>query len=184
MPRRVLLLGLALLAACGPHFPSITPVPVADARLNGPEGSVSFLSLVREKRLTLVFFGYTHCPDFCPSAMRRLGEVAADLSEAERAGLSILFISVDPTRDTPRIADAYAKKFNPTFRGFNGDPAEVISMLRRYGRLEIVPAIATDRPYLVDHTTSILWFENQMHSKNIPASFIVSDLLADLKRVL
>lgn len=108
----------------------------------------------------------------------------AALSDSQKAKLTVIFISVDPARDTPRIAADYARKFHPMIRGYTGDSKEIASMLRLYRRLDVVPDVANGKPYLVDHTTSILWFENQKHSKNIPASFVVSDLLADLKQVL
>ncbi|MBL8018863.1 MAG: SCO family protein [Leptospirales bacterium] len=182
MLRRFGYLVVVLVIACGPNFPSITPVPAVDVTLKGPGGNISFLSLVREHKVTLVFFGYTHCPDFCPSTLHRLSETFNELSEADRGRVSVLFISVDPARDTPRLADDYAKRFHKAFRGFSAEPAVVVSMLRSYNRLDVVPG-ATRGPYLVDHTTSILWFENEMHVKNIPASFLVSDLLADLRRL-
>lgn len=182
MLRRFGYLTVVLVIACGPNFPPVKPVPALDVMLKGPEGNVSFLSLARERRVTLVFFGYTHCPDFCPSTLHRLGETLNELSEADGARVTVIFISVDPARDTPRLADDYAKRFHKTFRGFSAEPADIRAMLRRYNRLDVMPG-TTRGPYLVDHTTSILWFENEMHLKNIPASFLVSDLLADLKRL-
>jgi len=104
---------------------------------------------------TLLFFGFTSCPDACPLTMTALAEtnkLLADLPAERRP--RVLMISVDPERDTPERLAGYVRAFDPTFGGATGTKAEIDELARRIGVL-----VAT-RPleggsYTVDHTTSV-----------------------------
>ena len=81
--------------------------------------------------VTLVFFGYAHCPDICPTTMARLGQVVGRLGpDAQR--VRILFVSVDPRRDTPAMLRDYARAFSPQAIGATGTPAQIESLAKRY----------------------------------------------------
>ena len=73
----------------------------------------------------LVYFGYTHCPDACPTTLSKLAAALDKLPAAARAHLRVLFITVDPARDTPSVMDAYAKAFGPEFTGLTGTQAQL-----------------------------------------------------------
>ena len=73
----------------------------------------------------LVYFGYTHCPDACPTTLSKLAAALDKLTPAARAQLRVLFITVDPARDTPAIIGAYAHAFGPEFTGLTGTQAEL-----------------------------------------------------------
>lgn len=82
--------------------------------------------------VTLVFFGYTRCPDVCPTTLADWARARRALG-ADTSGVRWVFVSVDPARDTPADADAYAKRFAPAFTGVSGTPAEIATVARAWG---------------------------------------------------
>lgn len=82
-------------------------------------------------KVVVLFFGYRNCPDVCPMTMSRLGEVMHQLGDAA-AGVRILFVSVDPKRDTPESLATYAKAFSPQAVGATGSPGDIESLAKRY----------------------------------------------------
>lgn len=109
-------------------------------------------------RWTWVFFGYTHCPDACPTALAVLNAAADGLHEqAPDLPLQVLMVSVDPQRDTPQRLASYVPHFNPEFIGATGDDAELTALTRDLGIVYVIHEPEPDRSgYLVDHSTAIL----------------------------
>ena len=104
---------------------------------------------------TLLFFGFTSCPDACPTTMTALAQtnkLLADLPGALRP--RVIMISVDPERDTPERLGAYVKAFDPTFVGATGTKAAVDELAQRMGVLVAKRPLEGDS-YTVDHTTSV-----------------------------
>ena len=79
-----------------------------------------------EKDLTLVFFGYTHCPDICGIVMSTMASAMTRLTDEEREEVDVVFVTTDPARDTPQLVDDYATNFDPGFIGVTG-PIDTIS---------------------------------------------------------
>jgi len=105
---------------------------------------------------TLIYFGYTHCPDACPIAMHQLKVMEKRLRKAvPDEKLSVVMVTVDPERDTPEIMQQYVRHFNPSFHGLSGDPGQIEAFARKlyvaYGRGEENPAIG----YVMYHTDTI-----------------------------
>ena len=101
----------------------------------------------------LVFFGFTHCPDVCPTTLFELSQVLKQLGEdADRTGA--LFITVDPERDTPATLKDYLSNFDPHLRGLTGDPAAVEAVLKEY-RVYAKKVPLKDGDYTMDHTAII-----------------------------
>jgi protein SCO1/2 len=101
----------------------------------------------------LVFFGYTHCPDVCPTTLFEMSEVLKALgNDADRAGA--LFITVDPERDTPAMLKDYLSNFDPHLRGLTGDPAAVGAALKAY-RVYAAKIPLKDGDYTMDHTAAV-----------------------------
>jgi protein SCO1/2 len=73
----------------------------------------------------LMYFGYTHCPDACPTTLSKLGAALDKLPPPDRARIRVLFVTVDPARDTPGVVGDYARAFGPEFTGLTGTPAEL-----------------------------------------------------------
>ena len=98
---------------------------------------------------TLVFFGYTHCPDVCPTTLASLSQVLGDLGPDKQ--VAVLFITVDPERDTPAVLKDYLSSFDPRIVGLTGDPEAVAATLRLYRvYAKKVPTQGSD--YSMDHT--------------------------------
>ena len=137
--------AVALLAGCG----GSTGVAGAGHEMTGTEldppfevngaalldESSSPYSLVddTDKDLTLVFFGYTHCPDICGIVMSTLASAMTRLSEDERDDVDVVFVTTDPARDTPEVAADYATNFDPGFIGLSGDLARIIEVAKPLG---------------------------------------------------
>jgi protein SCO1 len=103
-------------------------------------------------RWTLVFFGFTHCPDACPTALADVARVM-QLMEADAAAVQPLFITVDPERDTPEILAEYTTFFDERILGLSGTPEQVAAATRAFNiYVERVPVGDT---YTLDHTTSL-----------------------------
>jgi protein SCO1 len=100
----------------------------------------------------LVFFGFTHCPDICPT---KLFEMSQALSAVEKKAPDIeaLFISVDPERDTPDVMKRYLSSFNPRIRGLTGDQAQVDAAVKAYRAY--AKKVPTDSSYTMDHTSLV-----------------------------
>jgi len=99
------------------------------------DGSSSPYSLVEDtdKDLTLVFFGYTHCPDICGIVMSTLASSMTRLSDAERDGVEVVFVTTDPARDTPEVAAGYATNYDADFVGVSGDLPTIIEVAKPLG---------------------------------------------------
>jgi protein SCO1 len=101
----------------------------------------------------LVFFGYTHCPDVCPTTLFEISEVMKALGkDANRTGA--VFITVDPERDTPAVMADYLSNFDPHLRGLTGDPAAVAETLKAY-RVYAKKVPLQDGDYTMDHTAVV-----------------------------
>lgn len=116
---------------------------------------------------TFAFFGYTNCPDVCPTTLKLLDDVAQKLSA--QAGIlddtQFLFVSVDPQRDTPeRLAD-YVAYFNEDFIGATGEPDAIDKLTRQLGLLYMRAEGSSEEPsdegYLIDHSASIVLLDKQ-----------------------
>jgi protein SCO1 len=135
--RSVLPIGPAIAAVGGPfHLEDQNGKTVSDQDMKG--------------RPFLVFFGFTHCPDICPTSLFELSEVMKTLGkDADRTG--VLFITVDPERDTPAALKDYLSNFDPHLRGLTGDPAAVEAALKAY-RVYAKKVPLKDGDYTMDHT--------------------------------
>lgn len=105
-----------------------------------------------------VFFGFTHCPDVCPTTLARLVSLRKQLGKGEEA-FEIVFISVDPERDRPADVGKYAEMFDSKIIGLTGSPEQIEQVKKNYGIFsEKVPTENGD--YTVDHTSSVLLFDS------------------------
>jgi protein SCO1/2 len=102
---------------------------------------------------TLLFFGYTHCPDICPTTMFDVSEVLKAMGkDADR--VNAYFVSVDPERDSPAIMKDYLSSFDPHLKALTGDPAAVAKMLTEY-RVYSKKVPTKDGDYTMDHSAMV-----------------------------
>ena len=142
------------LDSSGPQLASGTwlgiPRTVADFQLTDSQGHSFTLQDLRG-RPSLVFFGFTHCPDVCPTTLVKLAQVK---KTAPLAGMRVLFITVDPQRDTPAAVGKYAQGFDPSFVGLTGDQAAIDRVTKAFA----VAAVRVDLPggdYTMDHSAAV-----------------------------
>jgi protein SCO1/2 len=103
-----------------------------------------------------IFFGFTHCPDVCPTTLARLARLRRQLGRGDEA-FNIVFVSVDPKRDGPSQVAPYASAFGSPVIALTGSPAQIDSVKKQYGIFsEEVPQGAS---YTVDHTATVLLFD-------------------------
>ena len=102
---------------------------------------------------TLIFFGYTHCPDVCPTSLFEISEVLRVMGK-DADKLNAVFISVDPERDTQATMKDYLSSFDPHLQGLSGDPAETAKVISSY-RVYAKKIPTKDGDYTMDHTALI-----------------------------
>ncbi|MGY4510151.1 SCO family protein [Bradyrhizobium sp. USDA 3650] len=132
---------------------------------------------------TLIFFGYTHCPDVCPTSLFEISEVLRAMGK-DADKVNAVFISVDPERDTPAAMKDYLSSFDPHLEGLSGDPAETAKVITSY-RVYAKKVPTKDGDYTMDHTALIYLmdrdgrFVSPFNLKRTPEEAAV-----DLKRYL
>lgn len=130
----LVLLGL-LVAACGEGEPAEftgsrlkNPYRAPDIALTDTQGRPFSLASSTDKALTLVFFGYTHCPDYCPLVLNNIAAAMNRLDAAERDRVDVVFVTTDPARDDERTLRAYLDGYDKGFIGLTGDLDTIIEI--------------------------------------------------------
>jgi protein SCO1 len=190
-----LLVLLALIAAAGgvwiarrtsdpaPQLTSGTwlpqPRPVPEVSLIDQSGQ-PFTTQNLKGHPTLIFFGFTHCPDVCPTTLARLVQV---VKAANVPNLKVLLVSVDPERDTPELLERYVHAFSPDFGGLTGKPEEIQRLASEFG-VAIAKVDLGGREYTVDHSAvvSLLNRQGQRVALFTPP-YEVAPVAADLHNV-
>jgi len=132
-------------------------------------------------REVLLYFGYTNCPDVCPTtlanitaALNRLGARAKDLR--------VLFVTVDPDRDKLSVLDAYVKAFSPEMVGLRGDADALAKLARRY---RVAYSVDAGPPYEVSHSSAVFFFDADGHARVVTlATGDTGALAGDMERLL
>jgi protein SCO1 len=127
---------------------------------------------------TLVYFGFTRCPDVCPTTLVKLAQV---LRQAAVPGLRVLFVSVDPQRDTPPVLALYVHAFDPAFAGATGAPAQLLAVAKNF-------AVAVNRvelpggDYTMDHSAVVFLVDGRGIEAIFTPPFDTAALTSDLRR--
>lgn len=152
---RVAFTGAFLVAACRPAVdPSVAGLRGGDFTLTSHEGKRVRLSDSRGY-VRILFFGFASCPDVCPTTLTRLVRVR-ELLGADAGRMRVLFVSVDPDRDTPEALRSYLAYFKLDVMGLTGTRAEIDRVVEAYGAsYEIEPSGSAAGPN-VGHTTELL----------------------------
>ncbi len=159
-----------------------TPIPAAPIRLNDQRGQPFQLGDVNGQAV-LIFFGYTHCPDVCPTTLGLLRRARTQLGNmADRT--RVIFITVDPQRDTVESLNHYLSGFDPSFIGLSGDMGALETVWQSYGVFR-EKAEGTAAAYAVNHSTRLYLVDPQgrlrvTYSMDISAD----DLVTDVQHVL
>lgn len=156
----VLLFALATLYLPKPDAPAppgITvispPRAVGEFSLRDQHDAPFDLSRLRGK-WTLLFFGYTRCPDVCPTALTTLKQVHRSMGDDNR-NTQYVFVTVDPKHDSPQVLAQYAGYFNPDFLGVRGEDSELARLARTLGAYYRIGPPGPDGKYEIDHSAAI-----------------------------
>jgi protein SCO1/2 len=149
------------------ELPSVTEVrddiPLPAFVLQGPKGDFSNADL--QGRWSFLFFGYTQCPDICPTALTLMREVKAALAVKAAAPpaptFQVVFVSVDPRRDTGELLGEYMAAFDPSFTGLRGDDAALAPLTRNLGVYYQRNDGTDTKRYTVDHSAAIYLIDPQ-----------------------
>ncbi|BAO31095.1 SCO family protein [Sulfuritalea hydrogenivorans] len=181
------------------EVPSVTEVrddaPLPAFVLAGPKGEFANADLLG--RWSFIFFGYTQCPDICPTALTLMKEVKAMLGTQGaavppapsqgiplRITFQVVFVSVDPRRDTRELLGEYLAAFDPSFIGVSGDDAALAPLTKKLGVYYQRNDGADTKRYTVDHSASIYLIDPQGH---LAAVFsppqTATQLVADYRRI-
>jgi len=107
-------------------------------------------------KVVLLFFGYTSCPDVCPTTLAEMKRVLEELGN-QSDSVQVVFVSVDPERDTPEAIQKYAEHFNPSFIGLSGSAEQLQPIWASYGMFrESVPVENSAVGYIVNHTARVV----------------------------
>ena len=169
MKRPLAVVAAALLAlfvaACGPNHPRFQTSDVTgvsfgrDFQLTDHNGKPRTLADFRGK-VVVVFFGYTQCPDVCPTTLSDLAAALQKLG-ADANRVQVLFVTVDPERDTPELLSHYVPAFNPTFLGLSGDAAATAATAREFKILYQKQPGSTPGSYAMEHSAGTFIFDPQ-----------------------
>lgn len=159
------------------------PVPAQDFTLTDGQGASWRLS-DQQGKLVLMFFGYTTCPDICPATLGTLQQLRRRLG-AQAGDVQVVFVTVDPQRDTPDRIGKYAAAFDPTFAALTGSEAELEPVWKAYGVWRAVNENAGGAGYLVDHSTRTYLIDR---AGNLRATYSfgapLEDLVQDMRHFL
>lgn len=154
----------AALVACTPAKPTFNALDITgapgfgnDFRLTDHTGKPRTMADFRGKAVAL-FFGFTHCPDVCPTTLVEMKQVTEKLGkDGER--LQVLFVTVDPQRDTQELLAKYVPSFNPTFLGLYGNADATAKVARDFKIIYRMQPGKTPDSYTVDHSAGTLVFD-------------------------
>lgn len=159
-----LLLAVSLLSACGGEEWRTREIaglmPPLEFELTGADGEPLTEQAFRGE-VTMMFFGYTFCPDVCPATLARLTAAVDHLPEGAAENVRVLFVSVDPKRDDPRRIAAYAGAFGEAVSGATGTQDQLRELTRRYRTTYGYGEPDQNGNYLVSHASAVFVFDEE-----------------------
>jgi protein SCO1/2 len=170
MRRVAVLFFLLALTACGrgetrPGASNISGVmPDLSFRMMRANDGAPVTADSYRGKVVLLYFGYTHCPDECPTTLTNLANALRDLGP-RATDVRVLFVSVDPQRDTLPILKAYASTFAPQIDGLRGTDDQIAALARRYRVLyRVTPSSGAKEPEVM-HSDSTFFFDPSGHAR-------------------
>jgi protein SCO1/2 len=172
-----------MLAGCGPSPYHMTDIAGAMPRLDfdltraGDGKSVDGASF--RGHPVALYFGYTNCPDVCPATLANLTSMMAKLGDRN---FRVLFVTVDPNRDTPAILNQYVHAFSPQMVGLRGSPNALADLARRY---RVAYSVDPKPPYTVTHSSAVFFFDAKGNARLVTTDTSDPDAMAeDMERML
>ncbi len=139
-------------------------------------------------KVTLLYFGYTFCPDICPTTLANVAQILKGLGD-DASEVRVLFVTVDPNRDTPKVLNQYTDAFSPEVDGLRGTPDQLAALARRYRVAYSIKPSDDPTKYEVTHSPAIYVFGKQGKVRLLISSLgtskpDVKGAEADLRRLL
>lgn len=135
-------------------------------------------------KVVILYFGYTHCPDECPTTLANLAAVLRRLG-TKALDVRVLFVSVDPARDTLALLKSYVQAFAPEIDGLRGSDNAVAQLARRYRVIYAVTPASPGHPYTVMHSASTFFFDRSGNARLVTMSTDDAPAItAQLRRLL
>ena len=154
-----------------------------DFSLTGPEGKTVSLEDFRNK-VVLIYFGYTFCPDVCPITLSNLKMLMLSLEE-KAEDVQVIFISIDPERDTFQKLKDYVPYFHTTFIGLTGSEAELASVAKKYQTFYLKQKVESEAGYLMAHSdVVILVDQNGRFRGRYKSKYDLDKLTTDIRWLL
>ena len=153
--------------------------------VNLKRGDGSVFQMEQQKgNIVLLFFGFTSCPDVCPTTLVDMKRVKAELGE-RAAQVEFVFITVDPQRDSPELVQAYASGFDSEFIGLSGSESDLAPVWQGYGVYRNVSDSTSNASYEVEHSTRVYLIDTANNLRvTYPFGTQVEDLAADIRFLL
>ncbi len=188
--RTLCCIAVALLIGCGDQNPRFKAKPVADKplaadfTLTDQFGKARSLSDFQGKVVSL-FFGFTHCPDICPTHLARQAEVMRRLGPRADQ-VAVLFVTLDPERDSPEALKAYMDAFDPRFIALSGTPEATAKAAQQYKIFwQKTPLPGSALVYTIDHTTNSFLIDPQGRVRVVvPHEMSAADVTHDINLLL
>jgi protein SCO1/2 len=142
-------------------------------------------SLEQEKgKIAIVYFGYTYCPNYCPTTLTDMQKVKDVLGD-DAAKIDVILVTVDPARDTPERLKEYLDFFDPTFIGLSGKPEQIEALYAPYAVVANQQPADASGQYLVDHSTSLYAIDQEGNLRLTWAyGTPVEDIAEDIQHIL
>jgi protein SCO1 len=154
-----------------------------DFRLTDHTGKERTLADFRGK-VVVIAFGFTQCPDICPTTLANLASAVRQMGE-DANRVQVLFVTVDPKRDTLELLRQYVSAFHPQFLGMGGDPAQVLKTAKDFKMYVVERLGKTPDTYTVDHSTQMYAFDREGRVRLvIPHTTAPAAIASDLKILL
>jgi protein SCO1 len=182
--RKLALFLALLLAGCSKPGWHMTDITDAMPRLafHMSEGGKPVTAQDFRGKVVALYFGYTHCPDVCPATLANLTDMAAKVNTPD---LRILFVTVDPDRDTDAVLSDYAKAFSPQVVGLRGSANQLADLARTY---RVAYTVTKGPPYEVMHSNAVFFFDRDGRARLVTTDTTdtadTAAMAADVKRLL
>ncbi len=183
----ILMGTLLALSACKPQAQYLNPnISASNLQTNIPllsqNGEVVQINEPHKGQVSAVFFGYTQCPDICPTTLGKMKLVMQQLGD-DASKVRVVFVTVDPERDTAVVLKAYMAAFNPSFTGAMTDPENTRKMAKQFQ--VVYEKVGTGPNYIVNHTANLyLLDENGRTTVSVPYEGKPESIVHDIRQML
>jgi protein SCO1/2 len=192
MKRRtfIALIAAATLTACGSDAPRFNNTDLSAGNIfptgtlfDGTGQARSFEDF--RGKAVIVFFGYTSCPDICPGTLRKYASLVRNLRSKDAERLQLVFITVDPERDTPERTDTYVKWFNPGFLGLSGTEQQIADVASQFKVIYSKKEVEGGMGYVIDHSAGAYLIDPKGQLRlAIPETADIEPVVSDLHKLL